>query len=142
MHAFRGKLSLRSQPGYAQKLHTSPYKIFWGRPKSTFLLLSPDCTCRIHQQKFALQVPVTPSFCSVCHRNASETTSSADKIRFKKLQFVEKSSDLIENLNQKRLYSASLQMLHSLAGLKTQKSRTKCSFVNTGVSRLTTMASD
>ena len=33
-------------------------------------------------------------------------------------------------------------MLHSLAGFKTQKSRTNCSFVNTGVSRLTTVASD
>ena len=49
----------------------------------------PDCTCRIHQYKFAdhditLWVPVTPSFCLVCHRNASETTSSADIIRFKK----------------------------------------------------------
>ena len=29
-------------------------------------------------------------------------------------------------------------MLHSLAVLKTQKSRTKCSFVKTGVQRLTT----
>ena len=29
-------------------------------------------------------------------------------------------------------------MLHSLAGLKTYKSRTKCSFVKTGVLRLTT----
>ena len=35
-----------------------------------------------------------------------------------------------------------MQMLHSLAGLKTQESRTKCSFVNTGISRLTTVASD
>ena len=52
----------------------------------------PDCTCRIHQQKFALQVPVTPSFCLVRHRNASETTSSSDIIRFKKPQFVEQSS--------------------------------------------------
>ena len=33
-------------------------------------------------------------------------------------------------------------MLHSFAGLKTQKSRIKCSFVNTGISRLTTVASD
>ena len=29
-------------------------------------------------------------------------------------------------------------MLHSLAGLKTQKSRTECRFVKTGVLRLTT----
>ena len=42
---------------------------------------------------------------------------------------MEWSSDLIENLRRKRLLSASLHMLHSLAGLKTQKSRTKGSFV-------------
>ena len=39
---------------------------------------------------------------------------------------------------KKWLHSASLQMLHSLAGFKTQKSKTKCSFVKTGVLRLTT----
>ena len=51
--------------------------------------VEPDCTCRIHQYKFAdyditLWVPVTPSCCLVCHRNAPGTTSSADIIRFKK----------------------------------------------------------
>ena len=62
----------------------------------------PDCTCRIHQQKFTMQVPVTPSFCLVCHRNASKTTSSPDIIRFKKPQFVEQSSNLIENRHKKK----------------------------------------
>ena len=33
-------------------------------------------------------------------------------------------------------------MLDSLAGLKTQKSRTKCSFVKIGVLRLTTHQTD
>ena len=33
-------------------------------------------------------------------------------------------------------------MLHSLAGLKTQKSRTKCGFVKIGVLRLTTHVTD
>ena len=62
----------------------------------------PDCTCRIQQQKFILQVPVTPSFCLVCHRNASETTSLPDIIRFKKPQFEEQSSNLIENRHKKK----------------------------------------
>ena len=102
----------------------------------------PDNTCRIHPQKcsdydITLQVPVTPSLCLVCDRNASP--SSGDIIRFKKPQF----RGVVFRFNQEPS-SKKDSILHrciccSLAGLKTQKSRTKCSFVKTVVLKLTTL---
>ena len=52
---------------------------------------------------------------------------------------MEKSSDLIENLHKKKKTPFRVVVYATgLAGLKTQKSRTKHSFVKTGVLKLTT----
>ena len=74
----------RGMPGGDVKASICPIHKFQAAEKY-LSPAEPDCTCRIHQHKFAdhditLWVPVTPSFCLVCHGNASETTSSADII--------------------------------------------------------------
>ena len=51
---------------------------------------------------------------------------------------MEKSSDLIEDLHRKKTPFRVVAYATGLAGLKMQKSRTKHSFVKTGVLKLTT----
>ena len=107
--------------------------------KSTFLLLRLIAPAGSTSRSLQTVGSCNPFILSRVIKMRQKPHHQPDIIGFKKPQSAWSS---IQNFHQKGFYSASLQMLHSLAGLKTQKSRTKCSFVKISVLRLTTHQND